>query len=300
MLKGIKQFYKVIVIGDPIVGARSLLTKLSSNQFEEETGVSILKDSIEIEDRNVIVNLAFWRIAGQLQISMRHRPYFSGADGVIFVFDVTRSRTFSNIKHWYINAVQFGLSEIPRILIGNKVDLKDKRKIILPMAEHLSQKLYAPYFETSALTGENVKKAFQTIAELVYRTKVQGEPWEKGEVILNSYDPWKKRVANFDPFEKFEPCLNGIFEQKPKKAFFYYEDSVKKFIIPRARNSNRVIFATYRFKKLYCPECGSTKIKKKKKKYNPEYISIFDHSLYYDKFICRKCQYTYPDYMSER
>jgi GTPase SAR1 family protein len=56
-------------------------------------------------------------------------------------------------------------------LIGNKVDLEDDRKIILPMAEHLSEKLNAPYFETSALTGEKVNLVFQKIAELVHKNK---------------------------------------------------------------------------------------------------------------------------------
>ena len=102
---------------------------------------------------------------------MLHRPYFNGADAMILVFDVTRSSTFSNINNWYNTAVKYGLSHIPRILVGNKIDLKDDRKIILPMAEHLSEKLDAPYFETSALTGKNVKEVFNKIAELVYESK---------------------------------------------------------------------------------------------------------------------------------
>jgi small GTP-binding protein len=102
---------------------------------------------------------------------MLHRPYFNGADGMILVFDVTRSSTFSNINNWYNTAVKYGLSGIPRILIGNKIDLKDERKIILPMADHLSEKLDSPYYETSALTGDNVKTVFTKIAELVYKAK---------------------------------------------------------------------------------------------------------------------------------
>ncbi|MBA7478781.1 hypothetical protein ES707_14209 [subsurface metagenome] len=90
---------------------------------------------------------------------------------MILVFDMTRSSTFSNITNWYSSAEKFGLSNIPRILIGNKVDLKDERKIILPMAEHLSEKLNAPYFETSALTGDTVKEVFHKIAELVFEYK---------------------------------------------------------------------------------------------------------------------------------
>ena len=91
---------------------------------------------------------------------MLHRPYFNGADAMLLVFDVTRSSTFSNINNWFNTGVKYGLSHIPRILIGNKIDLKEERKIIKPMSEHLSEKLDALYYETSAITGNNVKEVF--------------------------------------------------------------------------------------------------------------------------------------------
>ncbi len=171
-----ESIYKVIVIGDPAVGKTSLLTNFATNQFEEKylptVGVSILKEVIELEDLDAKINLMFWDIAGQPQFYMLHRPYFNGADGIFLVFDKTRTSTFSNIKNWYSSAQKYGLSEVPRILIGNKVDLKEENKIIKPMADHLSEKLNAPYFETSALTGENVKPVFHKIAELVYKSKM--------------------------------------------------------------------------------------------------------------------------------
>ena len=170
-----ESIFKVIVVGDPAVGKTSLLTKFATNKFEEKylptVGVSIIKETIELKDLNATISLMFWDVAGQPQFYMLHRPYFNGADGMILVFDITRSSTFSNINNWYNSAVKYGLSGIPRILIGNKIDLKDERKIILPMAEHLSEKLNAPYFETSALTGETVKDVFQKIAELVFEYK---------------------------------------------------------------------------------------------------------------------------------
>jgi len=168
--------YKVIVIGDPGTKKTSLLSKFATNQFEEKylptVGVSILKDSIELEDEDARVTLMFWDIAGQPQFYMLHRPYFNGADGMLLVFDITRSSTFSNINNWYSTAVKYGLSGIPRILIGNKAHLEQERKIILPMAEHLSEKLNAPYFETSTHTGQNVKSVFKKIAKMVYLSKL--------------------------------------------------------------------------------------------------------------------------------
>lgn len=169
--------FKVIVIGDPSVGKTSLLTKFSTKKFKEQyiptVGTNITKEQVDldIKDKDVVINLMLWDIAGQPQFYMLHRPYFNGADGMILVFDITRSSTFSNINNWYNTAVKYGLSGVPRLLVGNKIDLKDERKIINPMALHLSEKLNAPYFETSAKTGVNVDKIFHKISELIYHSK---------------------------------------------------------------------------------------------------------------------------------
>jgi small GTP-binding protein len=172
-----ESIYKIIVVGDPSVGKTSLLTKFSTDKFETQyiptVGVNIVKEQLELEFQGqpVLINLMLWDIAGQPQFYMLHRPYFNGADGALFVFDITRSSTFSNVNNWHNTCIKHGLSHIPRVLVGNKIDLKDERKIILPMSQHLSEKLSAPFFETSALTGENVDKIFRKIAELVLEFK---------------------------------------------------------------------------------------------------------------------------------
>ncbi|MFO8018041.1 MAG: Rab family GTPase [Promethearchaeia archaeon] len=169
--------YKLIIIGDPAVGKTSLVTKFATKKFEKKylptVGVNIVKKKLdmEIDEKEIEVNLMLWDVAGQPQFYMLHKPYFNGADGIILVFDVTRSSTFSNVKNWYKTAVKYGLSRVPRILVGNKIDLKEERKIIRPMANHLSEELNAPYSETSAKTGHNVKKIFNKISELLYHSK---------------------------------------------------------------------------------------------------------------------------------
>lgn len=175
-----QMIFKIIVIGDPAVGKTSLLKNFSAEKFSYEyiptVGVNITKEKLTVRNdlgKDTEVSLMIWDIAGQPQFYMLHRPYFNGADGMMLVYDVTRSSSFSNVNNWYSTSVKYGLSGIPRILIGNKIDLKDEKKIILPMAEHLSQKLNAPFFETSALTGENVSTIFHKIAELTLLSKLQ-------------------------------------------------------------------------------------------------------------------------------
>jgi len=167
--------YKIIVIGDPAVGKTSLLDNFSSKKFKTQyiptVGVNIVKEQVELDDG--IVNLMIWDIAGQPQFYMLHRPYFNGADGMILTFDITRSSTFSNVQNWFNTAQKFGLSSIPRLLIGNKIDLQDERKIIKPMADHLAEKLNCTYYETSAKTGDNVKLIFRKTAEIVKDSKIK-------------------------------------------------------------------------------------------------------------------------------
>ena len=209
--------YKVIVVGDPYVGKTELLTRFVPNQFEEmylpTVGVSIFKTSIELRKYNVTIKLMFWNIAGQPQFYMLHRLYFNGADGMILVFDTTRSSTFSNINNWYSSTVKYGLSGIPRILVGNKIDLKDERKIILPMAEHLSEKLNAPYFEVSALTGENIKVAFQKIADLIYEAQKSDKTRRREEEQNFSYRVRIEELVERKKLEYGKRILNDAIER---------------------------------------------------------------------------------------
>jgi len=218
-----EEIYKIIVIGDPAVGKSELIAKFATYRFEEDYratfGVSILKEPIELKDYNAIVNLMFWDIAGQPQFYMLHRPYFNGADGMFLVFDITRSSTFSNINNWYSTAVKYGLSGIPRILIGNNAHLTEERKIILPMAEHLAEKLNASYYETSPLSGENFKEAFEKIAVLVHKSK-ESNLWNKDPLIFKAYEgPTQPSSSVSDPTKKEVDITRDIsFLKKKKKA----------------------------------------------------------------------------------
>ncbi|MHA1510970.1 MAG: hypothetical protein ACTSRX_04540, partial [Promethearchaeota archaeon] len=59
------------------------------------------------------------------------------------------------------------------ILVGNKSDLKDERKISMAHIEHLKESLNIDdYIETSALTGQNVGTLFKTVAKRIYERKL--------------------------------------------------------------------------------------------------------------------------------
>lgn len=171
--------YKVIIIGDPAIGKTSLIKKYVTHQFEKDyiptVGVSISKQpvTLEIEDgKTVKINLLLWDLAGQPVFYLLHKVYFNGSNGVLLGFDLTRMHTYSNTKEWHKELVKNGLASVPIVYFGNKMDLKEERKISQAHIDHMKDQLaISDYVETSARTGENVEKLFETIARQIYERR---------------------------------------------------------------------------------------------------------------------------------
>ena len=113
-----------------------------------------------------------WDLAGQPQFFLLHKVYFNGANGVLLGFDLTRTHTYSNLKSWHAELIKDGLVDLPMVLVGNKSDLTEDRKISMAHVDYLKEQLsISDYVETSALTGQNVDILFETIARRIYEQK---------------------------------------------------------------------------------------------------------------------------------
>ena len=88
------------------------------------------------------------------------------ADGVILVFDLTQKDTFEQMKQW-LNDVNEICDDVKIIILGNKSDLKDERKVEEEIANNFAEKLNYKYFETSAKEGTNIENAFKAMADLL-------------------------------------------------------------------------------------------------------------------------------------
>jgi len=236
-------------------------------------GVQFLKKQVELKDHNTTVNLMFWDIAAQ-QFSALHSLYFKGADGILLVFDISRVSTFSNVINWF----SYGPGGVPRILIGNRVNPEDERKITLPMAERLSEELNAPYFETSTAVGENINLIFHKIAELIYKAK---------ELEAKELDD--SRNLGEIVFKFHEDNLNEARKIRKIKPFV-----PAKYIPPDFSDNNfssdlrQIEFMT---KQLTCSMCGSIRIKRVRRRGIRAVLYHIPPIEY--KYVCRKCGYEF-------
>ncbi|MFW9991238.1 MAG: Rab family GTPase [Candidatus Odinarchaeota archaeon] len=162
-------FIKLLLIGERAVGKTSLMRQYIENKFSDDYKGTMGADFLSktIRQNEVVYNLQLWDIAGESKYTSFKKYYYSGAQGVLMVFDVTRRETLTKLYHWVENIDRYSPRAV-KYLIGNKIDLKDK--IVIRQDERMQ---FEPILgaigslETSAKTGENVEYVFLTMANKI-------------------------------------------------------------------------------------------------------------------------------------
>lgn len=143
---------KVILLGNTDTGKTSLINAYEGKQFTEETlstfGSQFIKKDLEIDQK--IYNVQIWDTAGQEQFRSVNKIYIKGSHVVLFVYDVTNEKSFTDLKEFWVDYVDKILGQnMTKGLIGNKIDLMDS-KIDKEDAQEFAEKIGAFFSETSA------------------------------------------------------------------------------------------------------------------------------------------------------
>ncbi len=159
--------FKIVMLGDGAVGKTALTTRFTQDSFEADykrtIGADFAIKRVNLPDRNVIVSLAVWDLAGQPRFEVVRQSFYRGARGGLLVYDVTRRRTFLNVERWKEEAFKALGTEIPLVIVANKVDLVDDRVVTTKEGKKYAKSKGHVYVESSALTGENVEESYSTL-----------------------------------------------------------------------------------------------------------------------------------------
>lgn len=157
---------KILIIGEGAVGKSCLLLRYTDDSFENifmpTVGVDYKTKIIDID--NTRVKLQIWDTAGQEKFRSLIPLYFRCSQGAMLVFDLTNEDSFYKIPSWISLYHECSDSTADFVLIGNKKDLNSKRKVSYDKAIRFAEFNNYDYYETSALTGENIEEAFSDIA----------------------------------------------------------------------------------------------------------------------------------------
>ena len=131
-------------------------------------GVDILTKDVEFRPGEV-ATLSIWDIGGQQRFEFTRSTFYKGAAGALLVFDLTREKTYTEIRRWFSEIKQVSGERLPFILIGNKVDLIQHVGTVMDRkeAEEFAKKEGGIYIETSTSTGENVNEAFSELTRRI-------------------------------------------------------------------------------------------------------------------------------------
>lgn len=93
--------------------------------------------------------------------------HYRRALGALLVYDITKESTFGNLKSWLENLKDHAEADICIMLVGNKLDLVKQdptlREVDFEQANEFAKQENLMFIETSAVSDENVKDAFENL-----------------------------------------------------------------------------------------------------------------------------------------
>jgi len=162
--------YKIIIVGDTCVGKSNILSRYIKNVFREDS-----KSTVGVELGNKLINvkgtntkLQIWDTAGQERYRSITSSYYKGSHGCFIVYDITNETSFENVEKWFEQVQKEASKDVSIILVGNKCDLENERKVPKEKGEEKAKLLNIPFFETSALSNIKIEDTFTQIAENIY------------------------------------------------------------------------------------------------------------------------------------
>ena len=194
--------YKILFLGDTSVGKTSLLIRYTDNKFDSDSlptlGVDVRNKYVSLEQKRI--RLDIWDSAGQERFRNLTKNFYHGANAIIFVYDITNKKTFETLKTWLIEAQKDVTNETEMIIVGNKIDLNEKREVNFQTSESLGKKNNIEVFESSAKTGEGVEEMFIYLIKKLFQNKNIGVvlpgddeiSQRRGSYLLNKRDSFKK------------------------------------------------------------------------------------------------------------
>ncbi len=258
--------FKFIIIGDHRVGKTSIVRRFVEKRFQADyrstIGLNVLTHTFESFNNKISVNL--WDIGAQEYFKRFRKTYYSGAQAVFIVFDLTKRESFDNVTKWYNELMEFVHNkDLPIILVGNKKDLEGQREISFEEGAKLAKDLselalfseksdLTPYSDlshlpegtktrisfitTSALTGENVQEAFSLISyhfievyKELEKKRLREEVLKYINLIIEDKDVLNLTFINKDP--SFSPGFQLLTELFPITKDAKVKDKKNKKVV---------------------------------------------------------------------
>ena len=168
---------KILLVGNSGVGKTSMASRATNDTFETEVastlGIDFRTKFVDVLGKTV--KLQLWDTSGQERYLAVTTSFYRGANGALLVYDITDEKSLQDVTSWLNSVRDYTSSDIEVIIIGNKCDKENKRKVSEEEGRALAEKNHCLFFETSAQSNTNIQLAFKALAEKIVNAHLEGK-----------------------------------------------------------------------------------------------------------------------------
>ena len=154
--------YKIIFLGDQSVGKSSILNRFYQDRFEPDyqatIGLDFQSKNVQIDNQDI--HLLLYDTAGQEKFRSLIPMYTRDANIILLVYDVTSKDSFTHLSQWLKDLTNIKKEEVIFAVVGNKIDLEDKREVSAEEGQNYAKEHEFLFAEVSAKTGNGFSELF--------------------------------------------------------------------------------------------------------------------------------------------
>ena len=154
--------YKLIFLGDQSVGKSCILNRFLNDTFIEDyqatIGLDFQSKNVQIDNQDI--HLLLYDTAGQEKFRSLIPMYTRDANIILLVYDISNRDSFTNLSQWLKDLTNVNMEEIILCVVGNKIDLSDKRAINIEEGKKFADEHNLIFQEISAKTGDGFSDLF--------------------------------------------------------------------------------------------------------------------------------------------
>jgi len=183
---------KLVVVGDGAVGKTSLLISYATGEFPTEYLPTVFENyTAQMKRPNDTILLHLWDTAGQEDYDRLRPLSYPGADVLLLCFSTISQASYDAIKEKWAPEVHHYVPNIPHLLVGTKIDLREAREpdpnsgkyepVTQEQGKSMADEIGAvKYMEVSSKTGKGLNEVFQEAVNLVLKEREGGGEHQSG------------------------------------------------------------------------------------------------------------------------